>query len=114
MDKNRFPKIDDIDRRHCNSQNVKSKWPEFYEYLMSCGYPDNLKMSERLYWYFHDLNDYPKCPICGKPTSYINFKKGCDKKGKIRYIYGRRGNYLFLMFFHHFKTKRRLSNEKET
>ena len=79
MDKNRFPKIDDIDSRHCNSQNVKSKWPEFYEYLMNCGYPDNLKMSERLYWYFHNLNDYPKCPICGKPTSYINFKKGYHK-----------------------------------
>ena len=79
MDKNKFPSIEDIDSRHCNTQNVKSKWPEFYEYLMSIDYPDSLKMSERLYWYFHNLTDCPKCHICGKPTTYINFKKGYHK-----------------------------------
>ena len=79
MDKNIFPKIENIDSRHCNAQNVKSKWPEFYEYLMNCGYPADLKMSERLYWYFHNLNDHPKCIICGNPVTYINFKKGYHK-----------------------------------
>lgn len=76
MDTSKFPLLEEVDCRHCNTQNVKSKWPEFYEYLMNYDFPEYLKISERLYWYFHNLKEHPKCPVCGKNVSYINFSKG--------------------------------------
>ena len=90
VNKESFPKLEDVDSRHTSAQNVKSKWPEFYDYLISLNYPQNLRFSEKLYWYFHNITSHPICKECGKPTSYINFTKGyhdfccisCGKRNK--------------------------------
>ena len=76
VDNLNFPKLGDIDSKHTSAQNVKSKWPEFYAYLISLNYPNDIKFSEKLYWYFHNISSYPVCKICGKQVSYINFTKG--------------------------------------
>ena len=54
----------------------KSNYPEFYTWLCE-KYPD-MRLSEKLYRYFHpDIQNI--CPICGKPTKYLNFTKGYSK-----------------------------------
>lgn len=51
---------------------IKPRWPEFYDYLQAT-YP-GLKLSEQMYRYFYGGPGI--CPVCGKPTNYINFNKG--------------------------------------
>lgn len=54
----------------------RSNYPEFYNWLCE-KYPD-IRLSEKLYKYYHpDVQNI--CPICGKPTNYINFTKGYAK-----------------------------------
>lgn len=33
-------------------------------------------MSEKIYWILNDLIEIPKCPVCGKPCSFQNYKSG--------------------------------------
>ena len=51
----------------------RSNYPEFYAWLCN-EYPD-MRLSEKLYRYFHpEVQNV--CPVCGKPTKYLNFTKG--------------------------------------
>ena len=55
-------------------KSIKIRYPEFYQYLAKT-YPD-LSWREKLYWYFHQLTEYPVCPVCGSKTSFVNIKEG--------------------------------------
>src|SRR5574344_1612084 len=47
---------------------------------------------QKLYCYFHKINEQPKCKICGKPLDFISFKYGfkkycsiaCNNKARVR------------------------------
>lgn len=54
---------------------ISSHFPEFHDYLIN-NYPGELSFQERLYWYYNDLKEHPKCPMCGQPTAFRNFKQG--------------------------------------
>lgn len=54
---------------------VKSNYPSFAKYILD-NYPEDLKWTEKMYWYFNNINEYQCCPICGKRLKYINFKEG--------------------------------------
>ena len=68
------PKLEDLNSSTCTERSIKLHYPEFYEYIISL-YPETLSWSEKLYWYYHDLQDYPKC-ICGNRTKFVNLKTG--------------------------------------
>lgn len=50
-------------------------YPELYGILKELQ-PN--KFSEKLYWYYHSLKDYPKC-YCGRNTKFMNFVKGYNQ-----------------------------------
>lgn len=57
---------------------VKTKFPAIYEYC------DGESFKEKLYMMLFDINEQPKCPVCGKLTSLRNFQVGfqqtCSKE----------------------------------
>lgn len=53
-------------------------YPEFHTYITN-HYPTDIKWTEKLYWYYHNIDDYPKCPYCGKRVKFVNFIKGYKK-----------------------------------
>ena len=60
------------------SRVIKNRYPEFHQYILD-NYPDSLSWTEKLYWYYHSLKDYPVCKVCGKPVKFENFHKGYRK-----------------------------------
>lgn len=69
------PKFEDLNDSNCTARSMRIHYPEFYEYLMT-KYPEELKFTERLYWYYNNLNAPGYCIECGKPTKFINYKQG--------------------------------------
>ena len=65
---NNFPKLEDLNFKAINNKYIQKRYPEFHKYLMS-NYPEDLEFKERIYWYYHNLTEYPICKICGKRTS---------------------------------------------
>ena len=60
---------------HLLEKHVKNTFPEFYKILME--YPKELKFSERIYWYYHDITERPICPVCNKKhPKFISFSEG--------------------------------------
>lgn len=49
----------------------------YYDYLVN-RYPDTETIGETVYRICHDLNEKPKCIICGKPCRFINHIIGYD------------------------------------
>ena len=54
---------------------IKNHYPDFYKYLQD-NYPEGLSFSERLYWFYNNITEYPVCPICGKRVKYNSFSHG--------------------------------------
>ena len=77
-----YPKLENLNPSNCTERSIEKHYPEFWEYIIKNYHCE--KWTERLYWFYHDLNDYPKCPVCGKNTSFINIKTGyrefCSQK----------------------------------
>ena len=61
-----------------NFRSINKYYPEFANFIM-CNYPDDIKWLEKLYWYYHGIKDYPKCPVCGKRLRFYNFTIGYQK-----------------------------------
>ena len=60
---------------HLLEKHVKRNFPDFYKILME--YPEELKFTERVYWYYHKLMEKPICPVCGKShPKFISFVEG--------------------------------------
>lgn len=69
-----YPKIEDLNSSNCTERSIKIHYPEFWEFITK-NYRCE-KWTENLYWFYHNLTDYPKCKICGEPTKFINLKTG--------------------------------------
>lgn len=76
-----FPTLDKLGKTQ--EFIIKSRYPSFHKYLIE-NYPKELTWSERLYWYYYNLTDKPKCEICGNEVRFISFTDGyrkyCSKK----------------------------------
>lgn len=69
------PRLEDVNantKTYCAPMFLKSKYPEFVEYLRKT-YPGK-KITEGMYIYFH--GEPAPCPICGKRTKFINWGLG--------------------------------------
>lgn len=55
---------------------LKKEFPEFLVFLND-HYPNDLSISEKLYWYFNHLDKHPICKTCGsEKVSYNGLSKG--------------------------------------
>lgn len=69
-----YPKLEELNSSNCTERSIEIHYPEFWEYIIKNYHCE--KWTERLYWFYHNLTDYPKCKVCGHPTKFINIKTG--------------------------------------
>lgn len=70
-----YPKLEELNCSNCTERSIEIHYHEFWQYIVD-NYHHSTNWTERLYWFYHDLSDFPKCPVCGKPTKFINLKTG--------------------------------------
>ena len=71
-----IPKYNDLNSNNCTERSILLHYPDFWNYIQET-YKDNpIKWTEKLYWYYNNLTDYPRCQICGKQTTFVNLKVG--------------------------------------
>lgn len=69
-------KIPDLKNRYKRSKKyIERNFPDFYKYI-SENFTFCNSFPEKLYCYVNDINDKPKCIICGKNVSFRNFSVG--------------------------------------
>ena len=63
---------------------IKKKFPDFYTWINNQYIEENLTFSEKLYWYYHNINSHPVCSGCGKFVKYhsfnVGYKRFCSTK----------------------------------
>ena len=65
-------------KREClNEKTIMIRFPEFYNYIID-NYPNDLTWAEKLYWYFYNIIDYPKCH-CGNRVKFAGKNRGYYK-----------------------------------
>lgn len=55
-----------------------NNYPEFLQYINNV-YSDSENTNEKVYRYFYNITEIPKCPICGNKNKFINYAKGYTK-----------------------------------
>ncbi len=61
-------------KSRCTERHVKLRFPELYQELLKYG--GCSKFTERLYRYYHNIENNPTCPMCGKKPKFWNFIDG--------------------------------------
>lgn len=78
-----YPEYHTLNANHCRELYIKANYNEFYEYLIN-NYPKELSFGEKLYWFYNNITEQPKCKKCCNKTKFINALKGyseyCCKK----------------------------------
>ena len=78
-----IPDINKLKGPQFTEKHFKFHYPEFLEYLNN-NYPKELTFQEKIYWYYNNLTEFPKCKTCGKKVKFINTRTGyqvfCSKK----------------------------------
>ena len=69
-----IPKLEELNSSNCTERSMKIHWPEFYLYISEKW--SDISHSERLYWFYNNLDTRPVCRECGGPVKFINFRKG--------------------------------------
>lgn len=69
-----YPKLEELNSSNCTERSIEIHYPEFWKYITKNYHCE--KWTEKLYWFYHGLNDYPKCRVCGQQTKFINIKTG--------------------------------------
>ena len=71
----KYPKLEELNSSNCTERSIEIHYHEFWQYIID-NYHHSVNWTERLYWFYHKLTDFPRCPICGKPTKFVNIKTG--------------------------------------
>lgn len=72
-----IPDIDSINSTARTEKYFRHHFNEFSLYLDK-KYGD-IKFSEKIYLYYHDISQPPICPVCGKHLELLSFEKGYRK-----------------------------------
>ena len=72
-----YPQLEEINPKRAESY-YKNRYPEFVQYLHNT-YPDVIAFNEKLYWFYHNITEQPKCKICGDKVSFRGFNFGYSK-----------------------------------
>ncbi|MBR5297607.1 MAG: hypothetical protein IKU29_07050 [Parabacteroides sp.] len=54
---------------------IKTHYIDFYNKIVT-KYNDDIVWREKLYLFVNGLESKPKCKVCGKPTYFVNFRRG--------------------------------------
>ena len=74
----KYPDIEFVKNTRYTKPIIKKDYPDFYQYIEK-SYPESLQWKQKLYWFYHNINDYPRCPICGRLLEFLDFTKGYRK-----------------------------------
>ena len=70
-----IPKLEDINNAaKQNERYIKNNYPEFWQYINDKYTGETF--NERMYCYFHNITEKPKCHTCGNNVRFISFTKG--------------------------------------
>ena len=69
-----YPQLEEINPKRAENY-YKSRYPEFVQYLHDT-YPGVTTFNEKLYWFYHNITEQPKCKICGGKVSFRGFNFG--------------------------------------
>lgn len=77
----KIPKLEDLllNPKSVSPQHIRKLYPEFFDFLNEKFKDSDMKFSEKIYRYFYNINENPKCEVCGKPVKYRNFVFGYPK-----------------------------------
>lgn len=75
----KIPDINSLRAAQFREIHIMKHYPEFYNYLITFYKDKPENFSEKLCWYYHNLSDYPRCPICGAIPSFVNVREGYRK-----------------------------------
>ena len=65
-----------LSNRHYKQEDfIKRHYPEFWQFLQN-KYPADISFLEKLYWYYHNIEEYPVCPECGNRVNFHYFTDG--------------------------------------
>lgn len=73
-----YPNYEDLNSGNCVEKSIKKHYFEFWQFLID-NYDQKLSWSEKLYWFYNEITNYPKCPVCGNLPGFINFRIGYKK-----------------------------------
>ena len=73
-----YPEYHTLSPNHCREIYIKIHYKEFHQYLIR-KYTEELAFGERLYWFYNNINEYPKCKNCGKRTKFVNAQYGYNE-----------------------------------
>ena len=76
-----IPQIDDLKNpNQFGKLYIKKHYPEFYEWILDKykNYPQS-KFPAYLYMYFNHMEQPHICPVCGKETIFLDYKRGFQK-----------------------------------
>lgn len=74
-----IPTAEDLQGHKSHINSVRFRFPEFYEFINGKYNDKDITFNEKMYWYFHNIEDYPVCPQCGKRVTFICFHTGYHK-----------------------------------
>ena len=77
-----YPEFDSLNNLTIQERYIKRHYFEFYNFLIE-KFP-NIGWKEKIYCFYHNIQEPPKCPICGnklKITTFFNgYQHYCSKK----------------------------------
>ena len=65
--------FESLNKMQCTEKYFKKYFSDIYEEIV--GLPP-IKFQEKIYWYINGITKFPKCPMCGKPVSFLSISKG--------------------------------------
>ena len=71
-----IPDIKILKPSQCREIVIKKNYPEFYEYIDKKYQGKDITFSEKLYWYYNNINTMPVCHNCKKSVKFINSNIG--------------------------------------
>ena len=75
-----IPDIKTLKQGQFSKSSIEKNFPDFYNFIIDKYNKVKVgKFSELIYLYFHNMNEPPTCPICGKQLSLINYSRGYRK-----------------------------------
>lgn len=73
-----IPDLSTLHRTNINEKSISINYPKFHKYIIE-RYNINIRWLEKLYLYYNDIEEPPRCPICGNYCLFISFFKGYRK-----------------------------------
>ena len=78
-----YPKFEDLNDATCQERSIRIHYPEFHKYLTE-HYKSYEKWGEKMALFYRNLEEPPKCPVCGKPCKFQSLRRGwtatCSRK----------------------------------